>query len=73
MKEKLYVRVENNGDDISTKIAEYCEGKKNVNLKPNIYVNSSINYNTISEHELRHNMYKLFYDKIFYLKNSIIF
>lgn len=64
MKEKLYVRVENNGDDISTKIEEYSEGNKNFNLKPNIYVNSSINYNTISEHKLIHDKYKLFSDKI---------
>ena len=66
MKEKLYIRYENNNDDISQKINKYIY--KNLQTicqenKPNIEISNKISYNNLLCNSFNNN-YELFYEKI---------
>jgi len=64
MKEKLYIRYENNNDDISRKINEYRQSDRICEeMKPNIKINNYIKYNEITSNSINES-YKLFFENI---------
>jgi competence CoiA-like predicted nuclease len=64
MKEKLYIRYENNNDDISRKINEYRKSDRICEeMKPNININNYIKYNEITSNSINES-YKLFFENI---------
>ena len=64
MKEKLYIRYENNNDDISRKINKYRQNDKICQeIKPNININNYIRYNEIVCNSIDKS-YEIFYKNI---------
>ena len=63
MKEKLYIRYENNNDNISRKINKYRQSEICQELKPNININTYIKYNEIVSNSIDKS-YELFYENI---------
>jgi hypothetical protein len=66
MKKKLYIRVENNGDDFYQKIEKYLQdNNKTSNIKPNLLIFKKIKYNYIIDTLKINNIFEI-------LKNTII-
>ena len=64
MKEKLYIRYDNNNDDIARKINKYRQNDKICQeIKPNIKVNNYIKYDDVVSNSIDKS-YKLFYENI---------
>ena len=67
MKEKLYFRYINNGDDISNKIQKYLHDNdfENSDIKPNLTINDNVKYNDIKENCKTVENFKTFEETIF--------
>jgi hypothetical protein len=66
MKEKLYVRYINNGDDISNKFQKYLHesGFEDSNIKPNIVIYDKIKYSDIKTNLNTSNIFQIFEEQI---------
>ena len=70
MKQKLYVRYENNGDNISQKIQNYiCDNVENIDIVPNLLIFNSVKFNEITNDS--NEQYEFFYENI--IKNTNVF
>ena len=70
MKQKLYIRYENNGDNISQKIQNYiCDNVENIDIVPNLLIFNSVKFNEITNDS--NEQYEFFYENI--IKNTNVF